>query len=147
VTVEHDVNCPHKGRHTDAAKRVSDQYNLHLVAGGADAIGRTFAVALADGRSDGALYDDMGDAVRHQRHNESHYGFLRVNPASMTPCTAQGFLNFVKPSRRRGIGAPDRDHRNGGRVLIPRLTIEDQRAQVLQILTGSAPSNLIQPRN
>jgi hypothetical protein len=41
----------------------------------------------------------------------------------------------------------DRDHRAGGRVIIPRLTAEDQRASVLSILTGSRPSNLILPSN
>lgn len=145
----HGLNCPHNGRqHSDAAKRLSDQYNLHLIGSGtAAAHGRIFAASLADGRSDGVLYDSMGDAVLHQRHNERDYAFVRIGPASMTACEAESTLSGMRKSRGRGIGEPDRDHRNGGRVLIPRLTIEDQRAQVASILHGTAPSNLILPRN
>lgn len=146
MPVAHDPSCPRaNGPHSDAAKRVSDQYNLHKIGAGYDAIGKVFAVNLGDGRSDGALYADMYDAVLHQKHNERWYGFIRVNPASMSPCQAESFLTALRPARERDISSPDRHHSGGGRVLIPRLTLEDQRAQVRQTLFGSRPSNLILP--
>ena len=144
--VAHALNCPNKhADHSDAAKRVSDQYNLHRVAGGHDAIGRVFAARLSDGKSDGELYDNKLHAVLHQRHDERFYGYLRINPASMTPCDAEGFLRMHRGAERRGLPNADRDHHAGGLQVIPRLTVEDQRAQVAQILTGSRPSNLILP--
>lgn len=147
LPLAHEPSCPHRDRHPDAAKRVSDQYNLHLIGAGFDAAGKVFAASLADGRSDGVLYDSMAHAVAHQRHNEARYAFVRIGPASMSVCEAAGFLRAHQAARSRGIDEPDRDHKHGGRVLIPRLTVEDQIAQVNSILFGTPPTNLIQPHD
>ena len=143
----HDMNCPRRARaHEDAAARIADAYNLHLIAGGTDAaVGHFIACAMVDGRSDGVLYDTRREAVRHQRHNEAQYVFIRIGPANMTACEAASLLFTQRKLHQRGMRLTDRDHRAGGRVVIPRLTVEDQFAQIRQILTGSAPTNLILP--
>lgn len=144
----HDVNCPHRDRdHDDAAKRCSDQYALHLIGAGQDAVGSWFAVALADGRSDGVLYPSKRAAVRHQHHNEFRYAFIRIGPASMSVCEAAEYLATNRALYDKGLRLPDPDHRAGGLDMIPRLTAEDQRNQVASILSGGrrAPSNLLLP--
>lgn len=139
--------CPHQGQHSDAAKRVYDAYSLHRMAAGRDAYGKWMACALADGRSDNTLYDSRGDAVRHQHHNEDRYIFVPVRPGAFTPCDAEVLLKCHRQLAATQKAMLDRDHRAGGRQIIRRLTVEDERASVLSILTGSAPTNLILPRN
>lgn len=146
VTVEHDLNCPHRGgRHSDAAHRVADTYNLHRAAAGLDAVGQWFAAALADGTSDQVLYASKRAAVRHQRHNEQFYAFVRIAPCSMSPCEASSFLATNRALYDRGMRMADPDHRGGGRELITRLTVEDQMAQVAAILGRGRPTNLLLP--
>lgn len=148
ATTTHDMNCPRRARaHDDAATRLSDAYNLHLIAKEYDAIGRFFAVALEDGRGDGVLYETRRDAVRHQRHDEARYVFVRIGPANMTICEAASLLFTQRKLYERGMRMADRDHRAGGRVLIPRLTVEDQLAQMRQIVYGTRPTNLVLPPN
>lgn len=140
------MNCPRRDKpHSDAAKRIADAHNLHLVAGSYDAIGRFIAVTLQDGSGGRELYDSRRDAVVHQKHDEARYVFLRICPASMTTCEAETLLITHRGLYARRMGLTDRDHRAGGRVVIPRITVEDQLAQVRQILTGSAPTNLVWP--
>jgi hypothetical protein len=141
------IHCPHQGQHSGAAKRVHDVYNLHKMAAGADSYGRWIACALADGSSDNVLYDDRGDAVRHQHHNEDRYAFIPIRPGSFTVCQAQILLQHSRLLAATQKQMLDRSHRAGGRQLIRRLTAEDERSSVLSILTGSRPSNLILPRN
>lgn len=69
VLTRHEPGCHYAresdGGHSDASKRISDAHNLHLLAGESyrafggrnPNIGRVFACRLADGRSDGVLYD------------------------------------------------------------------------------------------
>lgn len=130
--MNHDVNCKHTGPHSDAAKRVSDTYNLHLTAGGLygnSNINKVIACALADGRSDGTVYDSMYDAVRHQHHNEKYYAFIRINPSGMSVCEAEVFLRMER-ARYDAIGKlADREDKHGGYVVIPRLNAEDNAEQ------------------
>ena len=121
--------CPRHGRHDDAAKRIADQYALHRIGAGDAAVGKWFAVALADGRSDGVLYDSRGDAVRHQRHNEVRYWFVPITIGTLSVCDAQIVLAHHRATARQSAALLDRDHAAGGRQLITRLTAEDQRAQ------------------
>lgn len=143
----HDLNCPATGApHSDAAKRMSDTYNLHQAAAGDVAVGQWFAVRLQDGDSDGELYASKRAAVRHQHHDEAYYAFVRIAPCSMSPCEAESFLRTNRAAYDAGMRLADPDHRAGGLDLIPRVTVEDQRAQVGALLGRCAPTNLILPR-
>jgi hypothetical protein len=116
--------------HSDAAKRVYDTYNLHRLAIGNDAIGKWFASALSDGRSDNVLYDDKRSCVIHQRHNEKYFAFIKIIPPSMRLCEAEVMLISARKLGDIGIKVADPDHKRGGLEVIKRLSIEDQMAQV-----------------
>ena len=140
--VPHSPNCMRKGRgHSDAAKRVSDTYRLHKTAQGAAALGRFIAVALADGTSDGVLYDTKTDAVRHQHHNEMWFAYVCIGPHDMAPCEAEEFLATVRLFYDAGIPMQD------PREVIARSTVEDQRSLVRSIAARGRvrPRNLVYP--
>lgn len=146
----HDANCPAKGLgHTDAAKRVSDTYRLHKSALGAAALGRWLAVALADGTSDGQLYDRRREAVTYQHHNEQFYAFVCITPGDMSVCEAEGFLQVNRMLYDKGLRMTDPDHHAGGREVIRRSAREDDRSLMRSIASGGRlrPSNLIITRD
>lgn len=138
VLVVHDPGCryarPADGGHTDAAKRTADAYNLHLLAGAGmvpnPSVGQWLAVALADGRSDGVLYQTRRDAVRHQHHNEQLYAYLRIVPSSMSVCEAEAFLRMHRLAYDNGFRLTDPEAPGGGREIIPRLSREEFAAQI-----------------
>lgn len=153
VLARHDRGCPRENRsplgwHSDAARRVSDTYELHRAAGLTEAIGGWFAVALADGASDGVLYEGKRDAAAHQHHHELRYAFIQIGPWPMSVCAAESFLRTRRAFAGAGIPQADRDHPAGGLDVIRRLTVEDQRSLVGSILSrGRRPaSGLIYPR-
>lgn len=150
VLIPHDINCPAKGLgHSDAAKRVSDTYRLHKAALGYAAQGRWLAVALADGLSDGVLYDCKRDAVCHQHHNEQLYAFICISPGDMSACEAEAFLQVNRMLYDKGLRMTDPDHVGGGREMIHRSALEDERSLVRSINSRGRlrPSNLILPLN
>lgn len=118
--------------HSDAARRCSDAVNLHVSALGFDARRKWVAVRLADGSSDGVLYDTRRDAVRHQP-NERLAAYVRIAPGGMSVCAAESFLSFNRRAYDAGFRLTDPDDRNGGRQIIPRLTREDQARQMARL--------------
>lgn len=152
VITPHDVNCSPKrrtpfGLHSDPAKRVSDQYRLHRVAVGLAAVGQFFAAALADGTSDGVLYESKSAAVRHQHNHEQWYAFVCISPGDMNPCEAEEYLAMVRMLYDRNIRLVDPDHARGGRDVIVRSTVEDQRSLARSIASRGRfrPSGLVYP--
>lgn len=135
------------GEHSDAAKRLRDEYALHRLTDPIGNTGRWFAVALQDGSSDHVLYDTRRDAVTHQHHNEMYYAYIQIVPATMTLCDAESFLAAVRKIYDSGTRLTDRDHRAGGREVIARATQEDQYSLIRSINRGGLerPSNLIIP--
>jgi hypothetical protein len=149
LLVLHDTDCPNTGAgHSDAAKRVSDTWRLHRSAIGLDAAGKWFAASLADGSSDGVLYDCKRDAVRHQHHNERWYAFLRIGPADCSPCEGEVFLEINRMLWSKNIRMTDPDDLSGGPDVIRRTAREDDRSLMRSIASGgrTRPSNLIYPR-
>lgn len=137
----HEAWCQQKAfGHSDAANRVYDTYNLHRVAIGSDAIGKWFASALADGRSDNVLYDSKRECVRHQHHNEEYYTFIKIVPPSMRICEAEVMLKAARNLHSIGLRIADPDHKHGGLDVIKRLSVEDQLAQA-----RGRNTNLIMP--
>jgi hypothetical protein len=142
VLVQHENGCPNRAKnepHSDAAKRIYDTYHLHRSAVGIyDVIGKWFASALADGTTDGVLYDSRPDAIRHQHHNESWFTFIQVTQANMTVCSAEVMLGIA---RKFDASLMDAQSRGGGRVVIKRASWEDQVAQL-----RGRPQNLEIPK-
>jgi len=136
----HEPWCPFGktglGNHTDAAKRLSDTYNLHRIALGLNAVGKWFAASLAEGRTDDVLYDSKLDCVIHQHHNERWYTFIKIVPASMRPCEAEVMLTTARRLYDKGMRMTDPDHKHGGPDLIQRLTVEDALAQMRGVVTN-----------
>lgn len=127
----HEHWCPSKALpHDDAAKRISDEYNLHRIGKGDASIGRWFAARLNDGTSDHTLYDSKRDAVIHQHHNEKYYTFIKIGPYNMTPCSAAVMLKTGRALEDSGMRMADPDHPHGGMDVIKRVTAEDQLQQM-----------------
>ena len=122
--------------HSDAAKRLADTYNLHRIGGGYSAIGKWFAAALHDGHSDDVLYDNKRECVRHQRHNEQYYTFVKICPSDMATCEAEVMLRTARQLYDKGMRMADPDHKHGGPDIIKRLTVEDQLAAMNGRVTG-----------
>jgi len=117
--------------HSDAAKRFSDWYNLHKAAG---AVRGWIAVALADGASDGNVYDTRQEAVSHCWPNERWFFYAVLEPASMSVCAAESVLRWKRIMNE--MEAPDRDAKHGGLEVVPFLTAEDREQQVTAVRTG-----------
>jgi hypothetical protein len=115
--------------HEDAAQRIADTYALHRLGAGYGAIGKWFAAALHDGRSDNVLYDTKQEAVRFQHHNEQYFTFIKINPHTMNACEAAVMLKTARFAANHGMRLADPQSKTGGKDLIKRLTVEDQRAQ------------------
>jgi hypothetical protein len=139
--MQHEQWCQQKALpHEDAAKRLSDGYNLHRLGMGDAAIGRWFAARLNDGTSDQTLYDNKRDAVSHQHHSEQFYAFIKIVPSDMTPCAAAVLLKTNRALYDAGMRMADPDDRHGGKDVIKRVTIEDQMNQ-----SRGRNTNLIMP--
>jgi len=135
--MNHDSWCPQTAfGHDDAAKRVCDSYNLHRLAHDLGAVGKWIACALTDGKGGNTLYDSKRDAVRHQGHNEMYFTFVKIGPQSMTICEAAVMLKVARATHDRGIRLADPDDANGGKDVIKRLTVEDQRNQSIGLNTN-----------
>ncbi len=84
-------------KYSDAARRVADAANLHSHAVGfANASGKWIACKLADGESDGVLYDSKHDAIRSQKMDEKYYVYVNLQPTGMTYSQAETYLTFVR---------------------------------------------------
>lgn len=123
----HDAGCPGVA-HSDAAKRCSDEVNLHLAALGFEAFRKWVAVRLADGGSDKTLYASKREAIRHQS-DEQLCAYVCVPPTQMSVCSAEAFLGFVRKAYTAGFRLTDPDSRTGGPDVIRRLTTRDQTRQ------------------
>lgn len=70
----------------DAAARMRDAINLHVATGNMGFRERHLcwvAIRLADGRSDGELYESRADAVRHTTNREKGWFYAKVGADSM----------------------------------------------------------------
>lgn len=140
----HDMRCPvinrtPLGDHSDAAKRVSDTYNLHRIADHYGNIGYWIACSLADGTSDNTLYQSKQDAIRHQHHNENYYTFIQIVLSTMTPCIGEVTLKVARMAYNKGWRMTDGMSRHD---LIKRLGWEDQLA-----LSRGIATNVVLGRN
>lgn len=123
-------------RHSDEARRLCDTWNLHRVADPHGSVGKWFAARLDNGTSDNVLYDTKLECVRHQRHNERYYAFIRVVPSTMIPCEAEVIIRTNRRLYANGMRMADPDHRHGGLDVVKRLTAEDMQAFAMGRVTN-----------
>ena len=151
VLVQHDAGCKWgrfdgevddqanilsgeiKPGHSDAAKRFSDIYNLHKAAG---TVRGWFAVKYLDGSSNGDVYDSRAEAVADCFPWEDEYFYCTLQQPSMSVCAAESLLRWKREMARMERAHTDRDAPHGGLEVIPRLTEEDQEAQIKAVRTG-----------
>lgn len=138
VLVRHDDGCkfarPELGGHSDAAKRLSDTYNLHKAAG--SPVGWWFSVALSDGSGGDDLFESKSAAVHFHWPYEDWRFYAKIGPASMSVCEAESVMAWQR--QVNGLRLTDRDDRHGGLEVIPRLTREHHDRQ-MAALRGQVP--------
>lgn len=136
VLFRHDAGCrfarESDGGHSDAAKRLSDAYNLHKMCG---QLGGWIAIRLADGSTDSEVYPTRESAVSHQGHNEARSGYMELRAPWMSVCEAAAYLRFLRQAA--AAAKPDRDQRGGGLTVIPRLSLEHLEGQIRALETGA----------
>lgn len=94
----------------DAARRMADAVNLHMLAMVAENRDRPgyVAIRLEDGRSpDGVLYDTRKDAARHQPDPKNFY--VKVGKMSMGAKEAVTVLKFARMALQSGIVFAEED--------------------------------------
>jgi hypothetical protein len=144
--IAHDPGCrwARDFDHSDAAKRITDTYNLHRIAGkglGLENVGKVFAARLADGTSDGVLYDNIRDAIRHQKSNARWYAYFRIGREAMTACNAASLLKMHREADAAGLNFVGRhDEPQSAMEIIPRLTVEDHQAQMRALQSAARRS-------
>jgi hypothetical protein len=115
---------------SDSAKRAYDIVNAYVAYIPHEQRIRSFiAIRLADGGSDGQLYDSKREAVRHQL-DESHCAYFtyRDSPNGFAnPKEAQVFLDWHRMAYDNGFRLADPDKKSGGDDLIMPLTQEHTR--------------------
>jgi hypothetical protein len=92
----------------DAAKRASEAVHVHIFALGHAAIGKWVAIRLADGGSDGKLYDTKAEAVRYQLH-ENMCAYVCIPPGGMPPEDALVYLRVNRQLYDNGMRLADPD--------------------------------------
>lgn len=146
AVIIHDPGCrwARDGDHSDAAKRITDAYNLHRIAGaglGLHNVGKVFAARLSDGTSDGVLYDGTSDAIRHQKSNARWYAYLRIGREAMTVCNAASLLKMHREADAAGLNFVGRhDEPQSAMEIIPRLTVEDHQQQMRALQSAARRS-------
>jgi hypothetical protein len=90
----------------DAANRMRDAHDLHVVAGALGARERHLqwlAIRLADGRSDGTVYETRRDAVRHTQNKERGWAYIKISADSMGERQAIIVLQMFRRAFSRGV--------------------------------------------
>lgn len=82
--------------YSDAAKRLANAINLHIHAQGNAAFYRIIAFRLDDGSSDGALYDNRDDAIRHTRSKPGVWAYAQIDPTGSSPREAESALKWAR---------------------------------------------------
>lgn len=85
----------------DAAARLRDAVNIHWDALREEACGKYVAVKLADGSSDGTLYDTRRAATRHQSDPWCFY--VRVSAGGIQLKEAWVVLCYARQAKKAGI--------------------------------------------
>lgn len=116
----------------NAAKRLSGIINSLVIIHPIDTLIHSWiAVRLADGSTDGTLYDTRQDAVRHQPH-EQQCAYLNLAPimGGMEVSAAYAILKFHRDAYDAGMTFIDPEHPTGGMDIGMPIAMEDVRAHI-----------------
>jgi hypothetical protein len=105
---------------SDSARRFRDIVNGYVVSWDRDElIHKWIAVRLADGGTDGVLYDSKRLAVYHQLDEFlcAYVSFKNLQ-SGISLGEAEIFLRFNREAYDRGFRLPDPDARDGGREVL-----------------------------
>lgn len=116
----------------DAAKRLSDIVNNICISQPLDVVVRSWiAVSLADGSTDGGLYESRIEAVKHQYHEtQCAYLCLKESPHGMPTQDAYVYLKFHRDAYEAGMRLTDPEKDNGGYDLRMPIAREDVNRQI-----------------
>jgi hypothetical protein len=129
----------------DACQRLADAVNIHVLAQNAElGNGRDrpgyVAVRLADGRSDGVLYDTRADAVRHQAHAaDPYFAYIKVGRQMMPPREAWVVLMYHRQAAASGHVLAEEE------VILPH-RLELVRDRIPRTVAGAVPHMFRGPR-
>ena len=129
--------APEESELAELGKRIAAEYNMHRVADPIGNLGKFLAFALQDASTDHVLYDSMVDAREHM-DDEDRYMYVQLVPTTMDSRDAALLLRAQRKMYSAGIRVSQMD----GRVMIPRLAREDQKAQLRSVFLGTRPTNL-----
>ena len=89
---------PTELRNSDAAKRFADIVALHQIAlsKGELLAGRFIAIRLADGGSDGVVYDTRASAIAAQTNAPSRCGYFQIPLERWSVATCDTLLWYVR---------------------------------------------------
>lgn len=116
----------------NAAKRLSDIINNICISQPLDVVTRSWiAVSLADGSTDGTLYDTRRDAVSFQYYEQQcAYLCLKEAPHGMATQEAYVFLKFHREAYDAGLRLTDPEKDNGGYDLRMPIAREDVQRHI-----------------
>ena len=113
---------------TDSAKRMSDDFNMHVLAG---TFGKWIATRLSDGGSNHIAYDTFQEARKDNPEFPEYFCINMIPPDGMNTSEAKAVLSYWRALYSKGFRQPDPD--SVMPPLMP-LTKRDQREQI-KILT------------
>lgn len=116
----------------DSAKRLSDIVNNICISQPLDVVIRSWiAISLADGSTDGVLYESRKSAVEHQYYEQQcAYLSLKESPHGMPTQDAYVFLKFHRDAYDAGMRLTDPEKDNGGYDLRMPIAREDVQRQI-----------------
>lgn len=116
----------------DAAKRLSDFVNNICISQPLDVVIRSWiAISLADGSTDGNLYESRRDAVRNQYYEQQcAYLCLKEAPHGMPTQEAYVYLKYHRDAYDAGLRLTDPEKDNGGYDLRMPIAREDVSRQI-----------------
>jgi hypothetical protein len=106
---------------TDAARRAYDVIQAYVAFVDWETRIRSWvALRLADGSSDGNLYESRLEAVRHQPDEQlcAYYGYRNSPNGFASRKDAQLYMDYHRMAYDQGFRLPDPDDKHGGPELI-----------------------------
>lgn len=129
---------------TDAAKRAYDIARSYCAFVNYDTrIRGWIAFRLEDGGSDGTLYDNKRDAIRHQSHEQlcAYFSYRGSPNGFATAKEAAVWLEYHRHIYARGGRTPDPDDAHGGPDIIMPTTKEQLMAQLRDLMPWNRVNN------